>query len=158
MAWSCIPSQTNRDIHFCFLDRSATIIGPEFSLFPSQGTNAPLYAFNGLAFAGASYAIAATLGVPGIGKTAPINGEVFGASIPASTARPRLQPTGPRAGTQFPLLLTGTPGINYAIQFSTNLALSNWTAVVTNSPTNGTFSFTDTQATNKSRFYRAVKQ
>jgi hypothetical protein len=46
---------------------------------------------------------------------------------------------------QFSLSLTGTPGINYAIQISTNLALSNWTAVVTNSPTNGTFNFTDQQ-------------
>ena len=47
---------------------------------------------------------------------------------------------------------------NYAIQTSTNLSSSNWTAIVTNSPTNGTLSFTDTSATNKSRFYRAVEQ
>ena len=31
-------------------------------------------------------------------------------------------------------------------------------SLVTNSPTNGTFSFTDTSATNKCRFYRAVIQ
>jgi hypothetical protein len=54
--------------------------------------------------------------------------------------------------------LTGTPGINYTVQFSTNLLLANWIAIATNSPTNGTFSFTDTSATNKSRFYRAVVQ
>ncbi|SPE54234.1 hypothetical protein SBV1_1770022 [Verrucomicrobia bacterium] len=44
------------------------------------------------------------------------------------------------------------------IQFNTNLSLSNWTVMATNSPTDGTFSFTDTTATNRSRFYRAVKK
>jgi hypothetical protein len=39
-----------------------------------------------------------------------------------------------------------------------NLAAPNWTALVTNSPANGTFPFTDPSATNRSRFYRAVKQ
>ena len=93
------------------------------------------------------------------------NGSIFSSStgtwgtfIPKSTASPTVAATGSLVGTQFALQLTGTPGINYAIQFSTNLALSNWTAFVTNSPTNGIFSFTDTHATNKSRFYRAVKQ
>ena len=61
-------------------------------------------------------------------------------------------------GTQFSLKLTGSPGFNYAILMSTNLALANWTAIATNSPTNGTFTFTDTSATNKSRFYRALSQ
>jgi hypothetical protein len=64
----------------------------------------------------------------------------------------------PITSGQFPLQLAGTPGIDYAIQFSTNLAVNNWTPIVTNSPTNGTFSFTDTAASNKMRFYRAVKQ
>ncbi|MHB8519228.1 MAG: leucine-rich repeat protein [Limisphaerales bacterium] len=62
------------------------------------------------------------------------------------------------ANGHFSLLLTGTPGINYAIQASADLSANNWTAVVTNSPTNGTFNFTDTSATNRIRFYRAVKQ
>jgi hypothetical protein len=44
------------------------------------------------------------------------------------------------------------------IEMATNLVATNWTALATNSPTNGTFNFTDTQATNGSRFYRAVKQ
>jgi hypothetical protein len=49
-------------------------------------------------------------------------------------------------------------GINYAIQMATNLVAASWASLVTNSPTNGTFTFTDTGATNRSRFYRAVKQ
>jgi hypothetical protein len=159
LAWSCNLFQTNHDVHFCFLDRSATLLGPEFSLFPSQGTNAPLYALGPLAFEGANCVITATLGVPPSGKSAPPSGEVFGVSIPASTARPRLAAAGPRVGTQFPLLLTGTPGMNYAIQVATNLFAPNWTSVATNSTTNSTFTFTftDTAATNRARFYRATK-
>jgi hypothetical protein len=117
-----------------------------------QGTNIPAFALDGTIFNGNKFVIAATLGTLGI------NGEVYGTFIPASTSPPTLASTGPLVGTQFPLLLTGTPGINYAIQTSTNLALANWTALTTNSSTNGTFSFTDTGATNKSRFYRAVTQ
>ena len=86
------------------------------------------------------------------------NAGIYGVLIPASTTPPQFGPGASYGNKQFSLSLAGTPGINYAIQFSTNLAVSNWTAVVTNSPTNGTFSFTDTHATNKSRFYRAVKQ
>ena len=41
---------------------------------------------------------------------------------------------------------------------STNLTLTNWTTLVTNSPTNGAFNFTDPHATNSMRFYRAVAQ
>jgi hypothetical protein len=118
---------------------------------PAQGTTV-LFAFNGILFDGTRFALAATFGA------AKINGEVFGASILASTTPPTLASTSPLAGSQFPLQLTGTPGINYAIQFSTNLALPNWTAFATNSPTNRTLSFTDPSATNKSRFYRAMKQ
>jgi len=51
-----------------------------------------------------------------------------------------------------PLLLSGTPGINYAIQMATNLTAPNWMPLATNSPANGTFRFTDPGATNKSRF------
>jgi hypothetical protein len=146
---------TNSDRNlFCqFIDRSANLVGPSFTPFPTmQGTNIPAFALDGTIFNGNKFVIAATLGTLGI------NGEVYGTFIPASTSPPTLASTGPLVGTQFPLLLTGTPGINYAIQTSTNLALANWTALTTNSSTNGTFSFTDTGATNKSRFYRAVTQ
>lgn len=52
----------------------------------------------------------------------------------------------------------GTPGINYAVQASGGLSPANWTGIVTNSPTNGTFTYTDTSASTQTRFYRAVKQ
>ena len=167
LTWSDSPngatlSGTNANIRFQFFNRSGSAIGSEFTFFPSQGTNGPLLAFNGLLFDGTRFVMAATLGTVTTDTNGDITGipssEVFGAFIPASTTPPTLATTGSLIGTQFPLLLTGTPGINYAIQVSTNLTLSNWTALTTNSPTTGTFSFTDTSATNKSRFYRAMKQ
>ncbi len=144
-------TNSDRNLYCQFIDRSASLAGPFFVPFTTQGTNVPLFAFNGTVFDGKRFAVAAALGT--LGGFA----ESFGAFIPASTTPPTLTASN-LVGTQFPLQLTGTPGITYAIQISTNLALSNWTAVVTNSPTNGTFSFTDTHATNASRFYRAVKQ
>jgi len=144
-------TNSDRNLRCQFLDRSANLVGTVFNPFAVQGTNFPLFALKSVLFDGTRFDMAATVGTLGI------NGEVFGAFIPSSIASPTLTASN-RIGTQFPIQLTGTPGISYAVQFSTNLALNNWTAVVTNSPTNGTFNFTDPQATNTSRFYRAVKQ
>lgn len=152
MAWQA--GSTNSQVVFQFFNQSASGIGPEFTLFSPQGTNAPFG--GGVLFDGNRFEITAIVG--GInGGNIPSSTGTWGTFLSKSTASPMLTASN-RVGTQFPLQLTGTPGINYAIQSSTNLALSNWTAFVTNSPTNGIFSFTDTQATNKSRFYRAVKQ
>lgn len=53
--------------------------------------------------------------------------------------------------------LNGATGTNYTVQFSTNLASTNWTTlVITNLPSNGVF-IQDNQATNGQRFYRAFK-
>lgn len=163
MAWGQESfSSTNSNIRFQFFNRSLAAVGPQFTLFPVQGTNTPLITFNGVIFDGTHFAIAATVGTvaldPNQGVTNIPSGLVYGAFIPSSTASPRVDATGSLVGTQFSLQLTGTPGINYALQFSTNLASPNWTAFATNSPTNGIFNFTDTSATNKNRFYRALKQ
>ena len=161
LGWSYDTDTTNSDktIFFQFFNRSADSIGPSFSPFSPQGTNSPL--FGKVLFDGHRFVVTATIGSVILGSGASLNGfssgQVYGGFIPSSAAPPTLT-TSNLIGTQFPLQLIGTPGINYAIQTSTNLALSNWTTLVTNSPTNGTFSFTDTSATNKSRFYRAVKQ
>ena len=152
MAWH--GGLTNSQVQFQFFNSSITAIGPEFNLFSQQGTNAPI--FGGVIFDGKRFEITSTVGGNTGGRFTSSTG-VWGAFIPKSTASPTMTASN-LVGTQFPLQLTGTPGINYAVQFSTNLALSNWTAVVTNSPTNGTFNFTDPQATNTSRFYRAMKQ
>jgi len=59
-------------------------------------------------------------------------------------------------GMPFQLHLSGGPNRLCVVQVSTNL--TNWTAVLTNTTsTNGTFDFTDGQATNSTqRFYRAT--
>jgi hypothetical protein len=154
LAYGSDSNTTNadRNLRCQFLDRSANLAGPLFTPLATQGTNIPLFAIHGLLFDGNRFALAATLGALGV------NGEIFAAAIPASTAPPALTPHGPLSGTQFPLQLLGTPGINYAIQAATSLPEANWMPLVTNSPTNGAFTFTDVWTTNQNRFYRAVKQ
>ena len=160
--WSYNLDTTNADknVFFQFLNRSASPIGPAFTIFQPQGTNRPLA--GGIFFEGSEFVVGASVGVLQVAGNGSINGflnvQAYGAFIPASTTSPTMKATDSVTGGQFSLQLAGTPGINYAIQISTNLALSNWSTVITNSPTNGAFSFIDTSATNKSRFYRAVKQ
>ena len=162
LAWGDTPSGatlsgTDSNIRFQFLNRSASAIGPKFNLFAPQGTNLP--AFGAVLFGGNKIA-AVALASPIVGTNGDLqgfaSGAVYGAFIPASATPPTLAATSALAGTQFSLRLTGTPGINYAIQEATSLASPNWTALAIDSPTNGTFSFTDTSATNKSRFYGLV--
>ena len=161
LTWSYNVDTTNanKNVFFQFLSPSANPIGPAFTVFPSQGTNTPL--FGGVTFTGSGFGVGATVGNLILGAAGGIQGfasaAAYGAFIPSSTALPKLNSTA-FTNKQFSLTLTGTPGINYAVQANTNLTSSNWTMLFTNSPTNGTFSFTDTSATNKSRFYRAVKQ
>ena len=154
LSWNQNFGATNSNVYFQFLNASGQPMGPQFTPFSAQGSEVPLIA--NLLFDGTRFVSVTTLSAGGFNPTN--NAGIYGAFIPASTAPPQFDPGASYGNQQFSLTLTGTPGINYAIQISTNLSLSNWTAVVTNSPTNGTFSFTDTHATNKSRFYRAVKQ
>ena len=164
--WGYHLDTTNSDknIHFRFFDRTANPVGPVFSVFSSQGTNAPLAAglFSGILFDGKRFAVEGMLGTISIGADGTFQGIpsslVYGAFIPASTAPPQFCAGATCANKQFTLSLAGTPGINYAIQMTTNLVSASWTPLFTNSPTNGTFTFTDIGATNNSRFYRAVKQ
>ncbi len=163
LAWTDMSSSiTNTMIRFRFFDPAGSPVGQGFAPYTDQGTNAPLFAFNGLVFGGSQFASAATLGALEVDANGNfvglLSGDVYGAFLPASSAPPRLAVTGPRVGTQFPLLLTGTPGMSYAITAGMALAATNWTALVTNSPTIGTFSFIDNAATNATRFYRAVKR
>ncbi len=157
-------TNTDKNVHFCFFDRNASPVGLVFSIFSAQGTNAPLAAgiFNGIVFDGKRFAILGDLGTVAIGASGDFEGIpsslVYGAFIPASTAAPQFCTGTTYSGQKCCLSLAGTPGINYAIQMTTNLITPGWTSIVTNSPTNGTFVFSDTGATNRSRYYRALKQ
>jgi hypothetical protein len=127
---------TNTNIRFQFLNRSASAIGPEFVLFNSQGTNAPLFVFpNGLIFDGTRFAMAATLGSLSLSS-----GEVYGGVLsPSFSLRP------PRiASFQQNGLLTWTnaPGTNLFVLQSvpapawinppgTNAFVLQWASVLT---------------------------
>lgn len=155
VTWNHAVGETNSNIILQFFSTAGLPIGPEFSVLTPQGTDRPL--IGSTLFDGNRFLVVGAVATLTNGFNF-ASGDVYGAFLPRSTAAPRLDVTGPRVGAQFPLLLTGTPGINYAIQTLTNLSVTNWAALVTNSPINGTFNFTDTAATNTSRFYRAVKQ
>ena len=60
--------------------------------------------------------------------------------------------------SQCVLTITGPPYLNYTIQMTSDLTATSWTDIATFSPTNRTFSFTDTSATNNCQFYRALVQ
>jgi len=59
-----------------------------------------------------------------------------------------------RTGNQFQLQLTGVTEQNYTVQFSTNLASSNWFWLLTTNPSAASVTILDPNATNSSRFYR----
>ena len=61
-----------------------------------------------------------------------------------------LQPS----STSFQFDYTATPGLRYVVQYSTNLALPNWAAIITNTATGNPETFVDTNATNNPAFYR----
>jgi len=46
-------------------------------------------------------------------------------------------------------------GVPYVVQMSTNLAVTNWIAVSTNTPVNGTLNLTNVKSSG-AQFYRAV--
>lgn len=154
LSWNVNGGTTNANVAFQFLNASGQPMGPQFTPFSAQGNEVPLISLP--IYDGKRFVAVTSLSAGGFTPTN--NAGIYGAFIPASTAPPQFGPGASYGNQQFLLTLTGTPGINYTIQFSTNFALSNWTALVTNSPTNETFSFTDTHATNQSRFYRAMKQ
>lgn len=154
-------TNSNKNVVFRFYDRAGSAIGPIFMPFPTlSGTNTPLV--GGPVFDGSRFGLVGGIGSVGNSTNGHLTGFYSGAVymtlIPASYSQPTLTASN-LTGSQFPLALSGTPGINYVIQAATNLPGGiNWTSLITNSPTNGTFNFTDTSATNNSRFYRALKQ
>jgi len=154
LSWNQNFGATNSNVYSQFLNASGQPMGPQFTPFSAQGSEVPLLAVP--IYDGRRFVSVATLSAGGFSPTS--NAGIYGAFIPASTAPPQFSTGASYTNKQFSLSLAGTPGINYAIQMTTNLASPNWTALATNSPTNVTFNFTDTHATNAGRFYRAVKQ
>jgi hypothetical protein len=61
--------------------------------------------------------------------------------------------SGTQTNGQFRLTFQGQNGQNYVLETSTNLT-AGWTPVWTNAPANGVLTFTNLNATDRSRFYR----
>lgn len=164
LEWTDFPSSnpTNSTLRAKFLTRAGAAAGPEITLMTAQGTNQPFFAVNGVVYGGSRYAVVGTLGTLIVGGFGAVTGVgsavVYGTTLPAGGTPPMLTLGTQTNKTQMPLTLNGTPGINYAIQSNTNWTGSNWVSLVTNSPTNGPFSFIDTHTTNANKYYRAVKQ
>jgi hypothetical protein len=59
---------------------------------------------------------------------------------------------GKQTNGQFRLTFQGQNGQNYVLETSTNL--TGWIPVWTNAPANGVLSYTNVNATDRSRFYR----
>jgi photosystem II stability/assembly factor-like uncharacterized protein len=80
-----------------------------------------------------------------------------GATCCASIPRPVFTSVS-RAGTSVNLTWSATAGVNYRLQYNTNLAGTNWTAVAGDVLAGGsTASKTDSPATNAARFYRVLQ-
>ena len=60
------------------------------------------------------------------------------------------------SNSQFGFNVNGSLNVNYTVQVTTNLA-SNWTTLVSFQMTNNSIPITDQNATNKTRFYRVLK-
>jgi hypothetical protein len=147
---------TNANIRFQFLNQTGSAVGSQFTVFTAQGTNLPTFGFP--MFDGKRFFAATEVGVLKTNSSETASGDMYGAFILRSTDRPGLVPAPPFASGQFRLLLTGTPGIRYAVQAATNLSPTStaWLSMSTNTATNGTFTWADSNAPPSRRFYRAV--
>ncbi len=58
------------------------------------------------------------------------------------------------SSTSFQFDYTATPGLQYVVQYTTNLAMPNWAPIITNTATGNPETFMDTNATNNPAFYR----
>jgi hypothetical protein len=155
VTWSHAAGGTNSNMILRFFSTAGEAIGPEFSVLTTQGIDRPV--LGAALFDGNRFLVVGTVATLTNGFEF-VSGDVYGAFLPRSTAAPRLEVAGPLVGAHFPLLLTGTPGISYTIQAITNLGSASWTTLVTDSSASGSFTFTDPNATNATRFYRTVKQ
>jgi hypothetical protein len=61
------------------------------------------------------------------------------------------------SSTQFGFNINGAVNVNYTVQVSTNLAVTNWSPLLSFQLTTNPFPVVDVNATNKARFYRVQK-
>jgi hypothetical protein len=80
-----------------------------------------------------------------------LNLTVYPSGTPFVTAPQRF------SGTQFGFSINGSLNVNYTVQVSTNLILGNWATLLSFQLTTNPFPIMDVNATNRSRFYRVLK-
>lgn len=121
---------TNHTVHAIFINRSGEPIGPVFTPFATQGTNAPLFPLHGVLYAGGKFLLTVTYGSFLTGEGGDIiglvGGNVYGRFLPASTTPPwftNATIVNGRLQVQFHLV----PGVYYTLEISTNL--TSWNAV-----------------------------
>lgn len=77
-------------------------------------------------------------------------------SLTINPAQPPTLGQPAKNGGQFQFFISGSAGQNYTVQTSTNLGSTNWSLLlITNSPVNS-FMVSDTNATNRARYYRVL--
>lgn len=133
---------------FRFFNPVGQPAGQEFYVFAAQGSKSPI-AFLG-PFDGKRF-----LAIGNLAEDFNFsNNDIYGAFVLGSTTRSRLEFT----NHQFPFLIIGVPGQDYAVEAATDLnSPITWVPLITNNAGNGTFSFTDTNAGSFTRrFYRTV--
>ena len=106
-------------------------------------------------------------GLEGHGLYDPLEGQGRAVNVPPTNAvlditvyqigTPVLTELFRASPSQFSFNLHGSMGANYTIQASTNLSISNWFNLFTLNLTSNPTYLQDNQATNKVRFYRALK-
>jgi len=94
----------------------------------------------------------------GTGFTAALVGD----SAPCVSLPPRGRTILPGTSLELKSTVSGTPPLSYqwqrgGVDISTSTNLTEWSPVLTNSPTTGSLDIEDTNATNQARFYRAVE-
>jgi len=148
LCWNVNGGATNSNIQCEFLNASGQPMGPQFTPFSAKGSAVPLVSRP--IYDGKRFVIVTSLSASGFTPTN--NAAIYGAFIPASTARPQFSSSASYTINNFrcpsPARRASTTRFRPPRTCRRPIGLP----LVTNSPTNGAFSFTDTGATNAAAF------
>src|SRR5258706_8167819 len=122
-----------------YIDLSATSL-------PAYGAHGPIYAGNSFAHgSGVPIGEWVVIGpVPPPPPPLPLPDMGFGSLL-------RISPT------EFGFSIGGSNGVNYTVQYLTNLASTNWMTLTSVTLTTNPFPVVDVNATNSARYYRVQK-
>lgn len=154
--WAEDVMATNHTVRARFIDRAGYPIGPVFVPLAPLGTNAPLFPYRGVLFAGGKFLLTATFGsfiFDQSGEIVGMSGDVGARFFPRSTTPPFFTNAAVVNGffqAQFHLV----PGVAYTLEISTNLTSWRSADVVSSQGTN-ILHLADDQPPNGNLFVRA---